>query len=270
MLQRDLPETITVQGETLEVWVRAPRARRARQKVERRTATAFLVASNDGTFLVTAGHVAHAICGNATVSFAGRRGRQRSLPLSELLPAGRRAVRWFVDERTDVAALRIRLLPELRDRFLPATRLATRMMAPLGTAELLIVGFPLGLANERCFSPIGKRAHAASGIVRLCGEDMPRPSDFFLLDQPAAKGLSGAPVFEIDARNGRAPLMVGLVSQTICDDSIGQFAAVVPALRVRALLVRIRRSRGAPARAGAPTRPKATAQARHRRDPERT
>ncbi len=243
MLHCDFTETVNVDGQDVEVWLKAPGAK-PKPKRDRHLGTAFLVATAADAFLVTAGHVARRMTGEARLSYRRRNGRRGSLALAELLGRQRRHP-WTFHRRADVAVARLVDPPaSLRGRFLAADLLVAKESAPRGSLDLLAVGFPLGLASERQFAPIAKRVHAASAIVRFRGEEMPGPANFFLLDQPAMGGYSGAPVFVMPQRQLEAPARqrtiaarcVGLLSQTILDEAIGQFAAVVPSAVIRRLL----------------------------------
>ena len=251
MLDRPFTETVKVDGADAEVWLRLDHRARPIPKIDRHVGSAFLVADADAAYVVTAAHVARRMDREARLSFAGRGGRRASRRLSDVLSAGAHAVRWTYAPPADVAAVRIpHPPPALHGRFLPAELLARDDTAPGGTVELLVIGFPLGLAATDRFAPIRKHYHAASEVVRLCGEEMSAPADFFLLDQPAMGGYSGAPVFvaphaELTAVGDvtvLAPRCVGVVSQTISDEAGGQFAAVVPSRVIRRLLNRVRRA----------------------------
>jgi len=250
MLDRAFTETVKVDGTDAEVWLKLDGSARATPKIDRHVGSAFLVADGDAAYLVTAAHVARRMDRAARLSFAGRGGRRASRRLADVLSLGSHALRWTYASPADVAAVRIpHPPPALRGRCLPAELLARDDTAPSGTVELLVIGFPLGLAAAERFAPIRKHYHAASEMVRLCGEEMTKPAEFFLLDQPAMGGYSGAPVFvaphaELTAVGEvtlLAPRCVGVVSQTISDEAGGQLAAVVPSRVVRRLLTRAKR-----------------------------
>ncbi len=67
-------------------------------------------------------------------------------------------------------------------------------------------------------------------MVRLCGEEMTKPAEFLLLDHPAMRRLSVAPVFiaphaestAVGEVTVLAPRCVGVVGQTISDEAGGQ------------------------------------------------
>jgi len=257
MLERESVDTVKADGRDAELWLRFPGAKRFTPKLIKHLASGLLVATLRDTFLVTAGHVADRMDGQARLSFRSDKGRRSSLRLSALASGGRRRLEWTRVRHADVAALRISAVPAaLRGRFLPASLLPTSTAAPTGEIELTIVGFPLGLASETHFRPIAKRAHPASGMLRLCENEGQEPADFFLLDQPSVGGYSGAPVFvlpqlaltdegEVTIVNARC---VGIVSRTISDDMGGQFAAVVPAAAIHRTLAKAKARRGPSAR----------------------
>jgi hypothetical protein len=200
-------------------------------------------------FLVTAAHVARAMDADARIFCGSADGRRWSSALADLLSLRTSKVPWTYHARADVAAVRIpKPSPQLRGRFLPAELLWARKLAPSGALDLVIMGFPLGLFGDERFAPLTKRAHAASGIVRIAGAEMRRPADFFMLDQPAMGGYSGGPVFVAPQLEMRQPGVVsmlqpsciGVVSQTISDGGSGQFAMIVPAACVRSVLVKAR------------------------------
>jgi hypothetical protein len=253
LLEREFAETVKMDGEDMEVWLKPRGGKRPRPKLERHLGSGFLVATDKAAFLVTAGHVGREMDRQARVSFANRTGRQASLGLAELLALGTRKVRWTFPPHADIAVVRIAAPPAaLRGRFLPAELLAAEKAPPSGTFELMIIGFPLGLTSDKRFAPIAKRAHAASGILRFTGDEMGDPADFFLLDQPSAGGYSGAPVFVVPQVQLTAPehvsvvnpRCVGMVSRTISDETGGQFAAVVPSAAIKQAIATVARRRG--------------------------
>ena len=248
MLHREFTETIKVDGKDVEVWLRAPGAK-PKPKRDRHLGSAFLVATASDAFLVTAAHVARRMDREARLSYPRRNGHRGSLALSDLLGKRGRNL-WAFHSPDDVAVARIPKPPAaLRGRFLPAELLVGKRSAPNGALDLLAIGFPFGLASDVHFAPIAKRVHAASGIVRFCGEEMAGPADFFLLDQPAMGGCSGAPVFIApqarQVATGEVSTVkahcMGLLSQTISDETVGQFAAVVPSSVIKRLLAKVGR-----------------------------
>jgi Trypsin-like peptidase domain len=249
LLERPFTETVEVDGETLEVWLKPLGGKPPAPKMGRQLGTGFLVANDGAAFLVTAGHVARRMDHEASLSCADRKGRRSIVKFQKLLPLRRRKVPWQFHHQADVAALRLPMLPpDLGGRFLDIKLLARQTTVPTSTLDLVAVGFPLGLINETHFTPITKRFHTASGILRFRGEEMKHPGDFFLLDQPTMGGYSGAPVFVApQARvevTGQVSVVearcVGLISQTISDEAGGQFAAVVPSAAVRSLVAPLR------------------------------
>ena len=249
MLEREFTETVKVDGEDAEVWLKLPGAPRSTPKRAKRLGTGFLVATRTAAFLVTAGHVAREMDRAARLSYGTPTGQRVSLRLAELLSLGAGQVVWTYQRYADVAVTCIRKPPvQLHRRFLPGHLLVAENSAPAGTLELTVIGFALGLTSEKHFAPLAKRSHAASQILRFCGEDIGDPADFFLLDQPAMGGYSGAPVFVAPqvqlADSGQvtvvAPRCVGLMSRTIADESGGQFAAVVPSSAIRRAMAKAR------------------------------
>jgi hypothetical protein len=247
MLTRESPELLRVNGRQFEVCLRPRAGGRPVTKLERHVGTGFLATWGHDAVIVTAAHVARAMDAEAHVSFAGPDGARLCRRLGDLVA---RPVRWAGSGRADVAAVRLRTLPAtLRGRCLSADLLRGRRPAPSCGLDLLVMGFPFGLYSETRFVPLVKHSHAASGILRLRGEEMGGPADFFLLDQPTAGGFSGGPVFvaaqvEVSGPGqvaNVAPACVGLVSQTISDEKGAQFAAVAPISAVRRALVHARR-----------------------------
>jgi hypothetical protein len=249
MLERQFTETVKVDGEDAEVWLKFPGATRFIPKRAKHLGTGFLVATRSAVFLVTAAHVAREMDRETRLSFATLRGRRVSLRLSELLSLGVREVTWTYQRHADVAAVRIPKPPtQLRGHFLPGHLLVAERTAPRGALELTAIGFPLGLTSEKHFAPLVKTSHAASQILRLCGEEIGDPADFFFLDQPSIGGYSGAPVFvtaQVQLTDAGevtivAPRCVGLISRTISDETGGQFAAVVPSVAIRRAMAKAR------------------------------
>jgi hypothetical protein len=255
LLEREFTETTTVDGQDAEVWVKVRGKARANPKRARHVGTGFLVATRSAAFLVTAGHVAREMDGAARLSFATPSGRRATLALSQVVSSPAGPLPWTYQRYSDVAAIRIRKPPQtLRGHFLAAELLDKEAAAPPGSLRLTVVGFALGLVSEEHFTPLAKRSHAASPVLRFCGDERGDPPiDLFLLDQPSMGGYSGAPVFaeaQVQLAEGGqvtvvAPRCVGLISRTIGDDSGGQFAAVVPGVAVhRAMAKARRRERG--------------------------
>lgn len=247
MLTRAFTETIEMDGERLEVWVKPGRNGRASPKQERHVGTGFLVASDARhPFLVTAAHVASRMDGDACLSFARRGGRRRSIRLRDVLRPGSKHPTWASHGHADVAVLRLgRVPPGLRGHFLPARSLKIRA-APARELDLVVAGFPLGLFRESKFVALTMRAHAATDVFRLKGAGMEGPADFFLLDHPAMGGFSGGPVFvapqvrvdEAGAVTVVEPRCAGLLSQTIADDQGARFSLVTPNAAIRRAIAR--------------------------------
>lgn len=249
MLEREFTETVRVDGADAEVWVKLPGKARVMPKRAKHVGTGFLVATRATAFLVTAGHVAREMDREARLSFGSPKGRRASLPLSDLLAPGARKAVWTYQRYADVAVLCIPRPPiQLLGHFLPADLLDAGRAAPAGSLELTVIGFALGLISEKDFTPLAKRSHAASPILRFGGEGIGDPIDLFLLDQPSMGGYSGAPVFAAAqvqlADAGQVtvvpPRCVGLLSRTIADESSGQFAAVVPSIAIRRAMAKAR------------------------------
>ncbi len=234
MLERTFTETMKMDGADVEVWLNPPGAKRPAPKVARHLASGFFVATRRVAFLVTAAHVARDMDRKTQITIESS-GRARSLRLSTLLGRKATAPAWVTHRRADVAVLVVPRPPRvLRGRFFPAELITGRETPPGASVELAAIGFALGLASRKHFAPLTKHVHAASGILRFSGEGMPTPADFFLLDQPSVGGMSGAPVFVIPGGgSAQPPRCVGLISQTIADESGGQFAAVVPSRLIK-------------------------------------
>jgi hypothetical protein len=252
MLARTFTETERINGREFEVWLKARTGRRPTPKRAHHLGTGFLVTAHGAAFLVTAGHVARRMDREARLVVANGRGAASEIGLAELLRRVRGPMPWRHHPSADVAVLHLRHPPEqFSGRLLPVRALEARKLAPPGLLDLLVVGFPLGLFSPERFTPIAKRVHAASGIVRFCGDEMSRPADFFLLDQPLMGGCSGAPVFALpgagaDSGSGPPLVAVGLVSQTISDPSGGQYAVAVPSAAVLRTLALAHPSRRRP------------------------
>jgi hypothetical protein len=249
MLERSFTETVKVDGEDAEVWLKLPGAPRSTPKRAKHLGTGFLVATRSAAFLVTAAHVARAMDREARLSFGTLRGRRVALRLSDLLSLRASEVAWTYLRHADVAAVCIPKPPvQLRRHFLPGHLLVADRAAPAATLELTAIGFPLGLTSEKHFAPLAKTSHAASQILRFCGEEIGDPGDFFLLDQPSMGGYSGAPLFvpaQVQLTDAGqvtvvAPRCVGLISRTISDETRGQFAAVVPSGAIRRAMAKAR------------------------------
>jgi len=162
---------------------------------------------------------------------------------------GAHAVRWTYAHRRMLRRCASRIAAGVaRGGFCPPSA-GARRHGTGGTVELLVIGFPLGLAATDRFAPIRKHYHAASEVVRLCGEEMSAPADFFLLDSrrwavQRCAGVRGAArrVDRRRRRDGVGAALRGVVSQTISDEAGGQFAAVAPSRVIRRLLNRVRRA----------------------------
>jgi len=238
MLTRDYPETTRVDGQELEVWLKAPGSRPT-PKLNRHLGSAFLVTAGKAAILVTAAHVARRMDGEALVSFRRSSGARASAPLGKLVARRERRLPWRYHGHADVAALRLGWTPPgLRGQLLPHDRLRAVATAPEGAEQLLVMGFPLGLFAERDFAPVVKRAHAASGLVRFYSEELTGPAVFFFLDEAAMGGYSGGPVFTAPAVSLAEPQCVGLVSQTVSDDAGGRLTAIVPSHVIRRAVAR--------------------------------
>lgn len=101
--------------------------------------------------------------------------------------------------------------------------------------QLTVLGFPKGLGAEGRFSPLSLQTLPASGILTLPGFDNGKKATFFILQNPAMGGYSGAPVIDVSlyqfgavSTTGGGTRLFGLVHGTLSDDTGGKLAAVVP------------------------------------------
>jgi hypothetical protein len=193
---------------------------------QRTVGTGFLVSAQDAdgaprTILITANHV-----------FADMRGVQARIGYRTANPDGTwsytprdlrirdrsGAALWTAHPDQDVAAISIKAPPEFARAAIPVGYLASEQdfehqrIAP--GDELLILGFPKGIAANNAGFPILRSGRVASYPVS------PAASPTFLLDFAVFAGNSGGPVFttrELQPASmaGARPLIAGILTQQV-------------------------------------------------------
>lgn len=213
--------------------------------------TGTLLASPKGEMvIVTAAHVAKEVGVDGSAVLRGDGDTPIVFSLAVL--TNDKGAAWTLHPHADVAVLRLR--PEkafvdraLTKRFLPMSILARDDAAPAHDVPLLAMGFPQNLGVEGRFSPLWLRAMAASGLLTINPDGTGRSNTYFMLDEPAIAGLSGALVFDMGfttvGANGTGMISAygptlarGLVHGTISDPTGGKLAAIVPSSEIVATL----------------------------------
>jgi len=233
--------TTEINGEKCELWVKKPIEEVPEPYYYSVYGTGFFVARERQLFLVTAEHVARGITleTNATIRDTGD--KAYTVSLQELWDKSQ-PLDWLFHGEADVAVLPLQpsqqIIDKLKKHFLSLDVINKDIEAPDRTVGLTLVGFPLGLGIEGShFSPISLDVKAASGLLNMRRFDNEKIATFFLLDEAAAGGHSGAPIFKlsithiapgITSRSSNFKCL-GLVHGTIGDKTGGKFAAVVPA-----------------------------------------
>jgi hypothetical protein len=253
LLESPSVATQSIDGKSYEVVLRDPDTGRLQDKMETSVGTGVLVVDVSGQmFLVTAAHVAADTNAATRFVFRVQGDRPKSLKLENLLAAPI-ATAWSIHARSDVAAARLNIPPELahlfNEHFLALSMFDQELSAPRRTHDLITLGFPLGLGAEGHFSPISRESKAASGLLSLPRFDTHTVQDFFLLDGPSVGGFSGAPVLTLpgscrescfDVRPPKTSerlRCVGIVHGTVSDKTGGKMAAVTPGAVARELLM---------------------------------
>lgn len=238
-LQRDVPETVTIDGIIYEIYLKPVGTKTPVPRTIKRTGTAFLVGERELLFLVTASHVARAMSTDSTVTIRTSNDAPVTFPIHKLTgTAG--DLKWVFHDKADVAVLALHpttdVMPLLSEHFLPKAILSAKLEAPSRDQPLTTIGFPLGLGVQEKFSPISRDSKPASGLVTFARFDTKQPATFYLLDSPSIGGFSGAPVFSMPGAFssggglviGGQLACVGLVHGTLSDDTGGKLGAVVP------------------------------------------
>jgi hypothetical protein len=231
---------VEIDGQKVELWVRAPDAERPQPLTLDSSGTGFLVIDNERLYLVTAAHVAASIEFDATATLRGLEDKPLTFGLNQL--SGNQNPKWVTLPKHDVAVLPLDP-PETFRAAITAVGLEQIYAEekPLDLdAYLTTVGFPLKLGIREKFSPIVKVSQPASGLFRYTRFDAKMEAIFFILDDPSVAGFSGAPVFRLPRiRVGNISVSqgpfscVGLVHGTFNDPTGGKFAAIVPSSFVR-------------------------------------
>jgi len=239
LLAGEKPQTTVIDGITYEIGLRRPGEAQFKSTVVPQTATGFLVSKGETLILVTAKQVAAFMTPESSVTISGDQQKPLTVTLSEL-SGSQDSLRWKSHDIADVAILLLRpsarILPALRQHFLPAEQLSST--PPSRDTTLTVLGFPPSFSAKEHFSPLSRETHAASGSIELS-----QGYQVLLLQDPSVGGYSGAPVLDLGGTTFQGLTMrsrttdcVGLISSTISDSTGGKFAAVVPATYVLELL----------------------------------
>ncbi|MGA2624483.1 MAG: hypothetical protein ABSF91_11560 [Bacteroidota bacterium] len=232
-------ETIKVDGEVFQVWLKKPDSNLAIPKTYRLTGTAFFVSDTFSNYLVTAEHVAREMTLNSDIVIHGQSDKPLVFKLITL--AFRRdSLIWTFNGSSDVATLLLDDNSQIyRDSSLGSipTAIIESDRIPLREREVTTIGFPLDLGYGKSFSPISKISRPSSGLIELPRFDNNKIATFYLLDDPSISGFSGSPVFELPTNLivgdqemfVTAYRLMGLVHGSISDKTGGGFAAIVPA-----------------------------------------
>lgn len=207
----------------------------------------FLLATEHTPYLVTADHVSRIVTGSSDVVLRGPEDRPIRFKLEDL--HGDPKLAWLRHKEADVAVLRLKLtgapLKAVERHFLPISFLVREDTAPARKYWLAAMGFPLNLGVETRFSPLSRRTHASSGLLRFQRFDTRTWTTFFVLEDPSVQGYSGGPVFQMPwppqegsgiSIGGRETRIVGVVHGTINDVTGGKLAAVTPAMFLAELI----------------------------------
>ena len=190
---------------------------------QRTVGTGFLIsaASADGTpaiVLVTANHVLAKMPGaEARIGYRSRSpdGTWRYAPAPLPIRDAAGEPLWVRHPSQDIAVLRISAPPEYARAAIPSGYLSPRTGSDLAPGdELLVLGFPRGVAANQAGFPILRSGRVASYPVS------PDVSPTFLLDFAVFPGNSGGPVFITSglSRTGSAPgkpRIAGLLIQQV-------------------------------------------------------
>ena len=228
-------KVVEIEGQQVELWIRALDAKRPRPLTLTSSGTGFIVIHNQRLYLVTAAHVAAGIPFDATATLRGPEDKPLTFDLKQL--SGNQNPKWITLPKHDVAVLPLDP-PETFRAAIKAVGLKqiySEEEPPGLDAYLTTVGFPLKLGIREKFSPIVKVSQPASGLFRYSRFDAKTEAIFFILDDPSVAGFSGAPVFRLprirvgNISVSQGPfLCVGLVHGTFNDPTGGKFAAIVP------------------------------------------
>jgi hypothetical protein len=238
-LHRSEPARILDDGVMKEVWLKGPDDPSPRPHLITQSGTGFLVSEGAHLYLVTAAHVAKEMGPGSQVTLAGTNDTPITMPLGDL--SGGPAPNWVQHVSADVAVLVLRPAQQtiqryLQNRFLPFEVFGAADSAPPRETQLTVIGFPKGLGVKDRFSPLTLQTLPASGLLTLKRGDVAIQAEFFVLQNPAIGGYSGAPVIDVSryvmggvTTIGGGTRVYGLVHGTISDDTGGKLAAVVPA-----------------------------------------
>jgi hypothetical protein len=238
-IHRSETARILDEGVMKELWLKGPADSSPQPHLITHSGTAFLVADSTYLYLVTAAHVAKEMGPTSKATLAGANDTPQTLPIGDL--CGTPSPRWVQHSSADVAV--IVLTPSqqtiqqyLQKRFLPLEVFRSADAAPARETQLTVIGFPKGLGVKDRFSPLTLQTLPASGFLTLKRFDTGIETEFFLLQNPATAGYSGAPVVDVSryvmgavTTTGGGTRVYGLIHGNIKDDAGGNLAAVVPA-----------------------------------------
>lgn len=194
-------------------------------------------------YIVTAEHVVNDLRGKSPIQVVihGPKDVPITYSLEELVE-GNQESSWVYHDQADVAVIKMKSLSEIKRggmiRCFEKPQLVSDPEKFVQFRERLLtyIGFPFSLGVNGNFSPIYKTSKMASGLFQYNRADKKQlESTFFILDDPAAGGFSGAPVCALSeislggvAFGTGAFGCLGLVHGAISDISGGKFAFIVP------------------------------------------
>ncbi len=236
ILSKEL-EIVEKDGRKFRVLLQEIESEKVLPKFLNRRATGFFIFHKGDYYFVTAQHVAKIINPASRISFVNSQDASRQFVVAKLVGEEENFI-WRHHEKSDVSVLKLFLpkngVEEVSDLAIRSEDLD--LIAPPRMSKLVVAGFPGGLGTKGGkISPITSVVHLASDEIHL-GVKLEGIvlETAYLVNPPAGKGYSGAPVFYSNPE-GKV-MCIGILNGAWSDPTGGKFSLVSPSRSILELL----------------------------------
>ena len=224
------PEVIERNGRKYRTLYQDVETKEVKPKMRNLNATGFFLFHEGNYYFATAQHVARVLKPSARIGFINSLGDSREFILAKLVRDEKLFV-WRHHEKNDVSLLKLNLNPkgeaEVAEIALSSEDL--ELEAPPRISKLIVSGFPGGLGLR------GNKVSHITAVVHLASEEIPlgvklegiQVDSAYLINPPAGKGYSGAPIFH-PSPDGQVKC-IGMLNGAWSDPTGGKFSISVPA-----------------------------------------
>ena len=224
------PELLEKDGRKYRILIQDIETEKIEPKTRDGNASGFFLFHKDQYYFATAQHVTRILRPSSRLGFVNPKGESRQFVLGKLVGKSEHLV-WRHHDQTDVSLLKLHLsgrgVDEVADIAISSDELY--LETPPRTSKLVVAGFPGGLGTRGGeISPITAVVHLASKEIRLAAKlEGVQVENAYLVNPPAGKGYSGAPIFYTDPE-GKVKC-AGMLNGAWSDPTGGKFSISTPA-----------------------------------------